>query len=352
MHDKQVECDKARKGHNIVSKTLISLREEVQLAKLELVNVMTQLKNVKDDVARADDLLLKEHAQRNTIAAERELETQITNFHTKSAKLDEAKAQHDEVILKLDREIDEEDVKLVKIRSQYRNIISKKDMISAHHMATEVERQKQSEVMETKMVEVQNAMARYHKLRTKLETAKSLASHLLDEKITIQELGKRQSEHELLLVALERDLSRQMDKNTALTVEIGRPINIHRWRYLQDTDPQRFELLLSIHNLQRKAIATTDKIATKSSNLERAKLNLLKLTVDVSSRQSVEQLRNQLSSLKSELHVVCKGNKTYEAELQQRTEESAHIKEEILKLEEKRFQMKHKYLVSIVGGHS
>jgi len=210
MHDKQIECDKARKRHNAVSKTLISLREEVQLAKSELSNVIAQLKNVKDDLQRTDDLLLKEHAQQHAVYTKREsIETQTASFLTKCAKLEEIKAQHSEAIMKLDHEIDEEDAKLAKIRTLTRNIISKKDMISAHMMAAEVEHQKQSEVMETKAVEAQNAIARYHKLQAEFETAKSLTFHLLDKKKAMQELSMRQSEQKLLLVALERDLSRQ-----------------------------------------------------------------------------------------------------------------------------------------------
>jgi hypothetical protein len=36
----------------------------------------------------------------------------------------------------------------------------------------------------------------------------------------------------------------------ALTEELDRPLNVHRWRKLAGTDPDSYELILKIHALQ------------------------------------------------------------------------------------------------------
>ena len=86
-----------------------------------------------------------------------------------------------------------------------------------------------------------------------------------------------QRDQKELLSALEKDLTRQLDKCVALSSEIGRPINLHRWRYLQVENPQQYQKLEKIHHLQRKAISASDRIALKTGNLEHSKIELSQL---------------------------------------------------------------------------
>lgn len=50
---------------------------------------------------------------------------------------------------------------------------------------------------------------------------------------------------------LERDLTRERLKCRALEEEIQRPLNVHRWRKLEGSDPQALELLQKIQLLQK-----------------------------------------------------------------------------------------------------
>ena len=54
------KCEIARRNHNVESKTLNQLRENVYVAKTELVTLMYMMKNVKADISHTDELVIKD----------------------------------------------------------------------------------------------------------------------------------------------------------------------------------------------------------------------------------------------------------------------------------------------------
>ena len=50
---------------------------------------------------------------------------------------------------------------------------------------------------------------------------------------------------------LERDLTRERLKCKALEEELQNPLNMHRWRKLEGSDPDTFELLKRVQLLQK-----------------------------------------------------------------------------------------------------
>ena len=54
------KCEIARRNHNVESKTLNRLRENVYVAKTELVTLMSMMKNVKADIPHTDELVIKD----------------------------------------------------------------------------------------------------------------------------------------------------------------------------------------------------------------------------------------------------------------------------------------------------
>ena len=110
-------------------------------------------------------------------------------------------------------------------------------------------------------------------------------------------------------------------------------------------------MIENIHQLQRKAISASDRIASQTGNLERSMVELVKLRTDVSSQPSEYDMLDQLSRLKSQLGTVSKDNKVYEKLLQDRIEDCANIKSDLVQLEQKRYSLKADYIVSVISGH-
>jgi len=115
---------------------------------------------------------------------------------------------------------------------------------------------------------------------------------------------------------LQKKLLEEQVKVKALSEELENPQNVHRWRRLEGTDPETYELLKKIQNLQKRLIAKTEEVVEKELRLsEKEKMfrelknNIVKRSGDidvqkVNNLQSTMREKNkQLKSMASEINM-------------------------------------------------
>ncbi|CAN0470477.1 unnamed protein product [Ectocarpus sp. 8 AP-2014] len=62
---------------------------------------------------------------------------------------------------------------------------------------------------------------------------------------------------------LQRDLLQEKAKVKALSEELENPMNVHRWRKLEGSDPTTFEMIQKIHTLQKRLISKTEEVTPR-----------------------------------------------------------------------------------------
>lgn len=346
-------CEVVREEHHEESKILISLKEELHCAKAEMATLATQTKGINDDISRADELIFKEQSHHHTIDSDRTcIENAIASFNDTLETFDQRKASNEAVLVQLGRTIDSEHIQRDLLRQKYRRVTGEKDIVISHLVAVEVERVKADENLETLRIMNKASEDRHRVLKDQLKTTQDKTKHLNNTNTLCEEQKERQKERKEILAALEHDLSKQYDKNSALAAEIGRPINLHRWRYLRDKAPAEFMMLEKIQSLQRQAIETTSQLAHQSRNLKKKHTQLSALELRQDSQESLEDVSQGLSRLKSELHALNKEIKLQEDEVQTRIAKAKDMNCALEDLEKKRMEMKANYVVSVIGGCS
>ncbi|KAJ1459993.1 flagellar associated protein [Pelagophyceae sp. CCMP2097] len=65
------------------------------------------------------------------------------------------------------------------------------------------------------------------------------------------------------LIAAQRELLQEKTKVKALSEELENPMNVHRWRKLEGSDPATFEMVQKIQMLQKRLIAKTEEVVEK-----------------------------------------------------------------------------------------
>merc|ERR1712193_106870 len=77
-------------------------------------------------------------------------------------------------------------------------------------------------------------------------------------------MDKQQSEniedHKKEVYHLQRELLQERTKVKALSEELENPMNVHRWRKLEGTDPATYEMIQKVKTLQRRLIAKTEEV--------------------------------------------------------------------------------------------
>ena len=62
---------------------------------------------------------------------------------------------------------------------------------------------------------------------------------------------------------LQRELLRERTRCKALEEELENPMNIHRWRKLEGSDPSTYEMIQKIQTLQKRLIQKTEEVVEK-----------------------------------------------------------------------------------------
>merc|ERR1712190_603051 len=68
---------------------------------------------------------------------------------------------------------------------------------------------------------------------------------------------------------LQRELLQERTKVKALSEELENPMNVHRWRKLEGSDPQMYELIQKVRTLQKRLIAKTEEVVTKDFQIQK-----------------------------------------------------------------------------------
>ena len=65
------------------------------------------------------------------------------------------------------------------------------------------------------------------------------------------------------LFHIQRELIRERTRCRAMEEEMENPMNVHRWRKLEASDPSAFELIQKIQLLQKRLIQKTEEVVQK-----------------------------------------------------------------------------------------
>lgn len=120
----------------------------------------------------------------------------------------------------------------------------------------------------------------------------------------------------------------------ALSEELENPLNYHRWRKLEGTDPETWELLQKIQTLQKRLIKKTEEVVEKDVQIQEKE----KIYVELKSllarapgpevgeqlsmyQQNLKEKTNQMKAMASELNMYQAQVNEYKYEIERLTRE-------------------------------
>ena len=156
----------------------------------------------------------------------------------------------------------------------------------------------------------------------------------------------QQLRHEML--HMQKELLQEKTKVTALSEELENPLNVHRWRKLEGSDPATFELILKIQMLQKRLIAKTEEVVEKGIVIqEKDKLyNELKAILarqpgpEVAEQlgayqHTLKQKTRQMKAMASELNMCQAQVNEYRYEIERVTRDLQDVKNKYYKQKRK-----------------
>ena len=103
-------------------------------------------------------------------------------------------------------------------------------------------------------------------------------------------------------------------KVKALSEELENPMNVHRWRKLEGSDPPTYEMIQKIHTLQKRLIAKTEEVVEKDTLIQEKEKLYVELK-NILARQPGPEVAEQLSIYQQNLRDKTRQMKAMASEL-------------------------------------
>merc|ERR1712150_185179 len=138
--------------------------------------------------------------------------------------------------------------------------------------------------------------------------------------------------------ALYNDLIKERDKVKNLSDDLETPMNVHRWRKLEGTDPTANEMRRKIEKLQKSLIKKTEEVVEKELDVQANKKLCVELK-NILARQPGPEVAEQLSVYQQNFKEKTRQMKSMAAELNMFQAQTNEIK----RLEQENSDLKRKY---------
>lgn len=245
-------------------------------------------------------------------------------------------------IQKLNQIIAEADAERVRQRKEYDVVVADRDILGTQLVRRNDELQLLYEKIKIQQSTLSKGAVQYREclgdirlLKIKLaETKRELG--LLRLGVANVDVLKREVHF------LGRELLAERTKVKALSEELENPLNVHRWRKLEGSDPAAFEMIQRIQTLQKRLIVKTEEVAEKDLLIQEKE----KLYVELKSilaRQPGPEVAEQLHIYQQNLREKTRQMKAMASELNLYQAQTAEQKYELDRLHRELHELKQRY---------
>ncbi|KDO22235.1 hypothetical protein SPRG_12321 [Saprolegnia parasitica CBS 223.65] len=324
-----------RSDRNLYSKSLIESQEEIADMKRKFKIMNHQIEQLKEEITTKDHSLVKEHFDHHKVDKDKEtLKAELTRIKKQIQSSEQIITNQEQEISKLASIIQEADDERQRQLKEYNAVINDRDNLRAQLILRNEELKSLYEKIKIQKSTLNIGQAQYAE---RVKEVRALETRVLDlmaeHKKTEDQIsctGDLKSE----LLRLERDLLQERTKIKALSEELDHPMNVHRWRKLEGSDPKRFDMCC------RKLIKKSEEACMKDLLIvekEKLYVELKNVLARQPGPEVAEQLlvyqdnlkkkQAQMKNMENELDM-------YKAQVREYKHDLQRIDKEMLKLKE------------------
>ncbi|NXR59664.1 CFA58 protein, partial [Rhadina sibilatrix] len=344
LKQQQNLCETLRAERTLYSKNLIEAKDEIAEMKMKLKTATRQVDHLKEELKEKDVALEKAHVDFQQSENEKEsLKTELLKM-TKQAQETKAyianKEAEEKNLLKI---IAEADTERMKQKKEFDKVLSER-----HALGTQLIHRNDEVALLYEKVKIQQAILNRgeSEYRHRMEDMRLLKLEIKKLRREKGILGKSVANVEELrweFNHMQKELLKEQTRCKILEEELQKPLQVHRWRKLEASDPTTFELILKVQRLQKRLISKTGEVIEKEFLLQEKEKLYVELR-HVLARQPGPEAAEQLQQYRNILREKTKQIKALSSELTMCEMQSKEYKREIERLNNELLEVKKKYL--------
>ena len=284
-----------RSDRNLYGKNLIIANDEVIELRKKFRIAQYQIGQLKDEIDAKDQALAAEHHQFGLKAKELDtLEKRHRMEENKRKQADDKLREKRGEITKLNGIIKEAVDEHQLTKKAYASLMAERDILGTQLIRRNDELALLYEKIKILQITLGKGEVQYNE---RLEDIKLLRYKISEykcelkiEKAKAAEIAKYKEE----VLRLGNSLQKERLQVKALSEELENPLNYHRWRQLQGTDPDTHELLQKIQTLQKRLIKKTEEVVEKDVAIQEKEKLYVELK-NLLARQPGPEVAEQIS---------------------------------------------------------
>lgn len=343
LKHKQNLYDAVRSDRNLYSKQLIDSQEEINGLRRKFRGMNHLIEQLKDEISVKDHAIVKEHFLHHSVDKEKELLKNELMKIRKQVLSSESIVENQRVeILKLTRIIDEAEQERARQRNELSSVISERNLLTSQVVKRNFELGNMYDRIKIQRSNLRIGQSNFHRVMQGIAAwQRQLITVVGDQSDTIAGLAGM-DELRNKVVRLQRDLLTEQTRTRALVDELDRPMNVHRWRVLESSDPKRFEKITLIQALQKQIISKSDDV-TRCDLLIQEKEKVYVELKNIISRQPGPEVEEQILVYQQTLKDKVKQLTSMDDELDMYRQQVGVFKEQISEVDNDLLKVKKRW---------
>eukprot|EP00818_Percolomonas_sp_WS_P002933 CAMPEP_0117448192 /NCGR_PEP_ID=MMETSP0759-20121206/7272_1 /TAXON_ID=63605 /ORGANISM="Percolomonas cosmopolitus, Strain WS" /LENGTH=871 /DNA_ID=CAMNT_0005240567 /DNA_START=253 /DNA_END=2865 /DNA_ORIENTATION=+ len=302
LKQQQALYEAVRSDRNMYSKSLIDSNEKIAEFKRKFGIMNNQMAQLNEEITVSDKTLCKVQMEMKQLQDEkRKLTSQIQKLKRTNADFKDTQTQQAQELSRLNQIIEAADAEREQHKKELERIINYRDILGTQLIRRNDEIALLYEKIKIQQSSLSKGAVQY---RAKQEDVRMLKLKIqeLQRKLAVMHKSLRMvPELKSHLAESQKRLLTQRTKVKALSEELENPMNVHRWRKLEGSDPTAYEMILKIQTLQKRLIKKNEEVMEKDLIIqEKQKLyeELKKILQHQPGPEVAEQLNIYQDSLK------------------------------------------------------
>ncbi|PBC28999.1 Coiled-coil domain-containing protein [Apis cerana cerana] len=343
-----------RAERSACGKSLTEAQEEIQELRNKLKVLNHQIEQLKEDIAFKESQMIKEQFLRNKVEKEKEglrvdllsCRKDVSDLRRDIESLKQEEKSLRQVILRAETDI-------ARHKKDIDNVMNERDILGTQLVRRNDELTLQYSRLKVLHGTLQRGEVQYNQRLEDIRLLKLEVKKLRTEKCLLLKNIENMSNLRKEVFHLNRDLTKERLKVMALEEEVQTPLNIHRWRKLEGTDPSTYDLVKKIQILQKRVLKMAEDAIDKEKKIkdtEKLYMNLREIlskqpgpqvTVALSKTQKALRERGQkMKCLLAELSMCEVQMGEYKIGMERMTIEMSNLKKKYFAEKKKRYEAK------------
>ena len=293
--------EQVRSDRNLYSKNLLEAYSQIAELKTNFKRMTGHIGQLKEETIIKDNKKQQEDAKRSTYVEENaKLEKSIAQIRQQIVSSEEMIKTQENDIARLKYVISEAEAEKAKQKKDYEMVMNERDILSTqlikrdeelHLLYEKIKIQKST--LKKGEIYYQQKMEDIWKLKNQIKDTKRQLIDAQKETQCIPDLKRE-------IYLLEQELLEQKQKAKFLSDELEKPLNVHRWRKLESTDIETYELIQKIQSLQKRLIAKTEEVSEKDVLIQEKEKLYIELK-NILAKQSGPDVTEKLNKYETNL---------------------------------------------------